>query len=350
MKSSKTGSREHTGPASGPGHLSCPRFVLTVEERPCGFDHSRLLLAGHGLPHVPFGGVQKGGPFSFEMTLAPYTKPHAFALERIAHLRTRGLTIPRPNVAARKIELIGYERLRIYFLSRRQLTAPGRPFNPNTSYKDIIRLYECDMLLRDACFSAVGQVEILLRNSISEKLSHSYGSHPYFIIGAFRNAASNLETIRTFASVYQKSKDHRAKHYRDTYSNPVMPPIWTMKEFLTFGTASRVLQSLSGPLRTAISADFGIGKDTIFTSWVECFVDLRNIRAHHDRLFNRSFQKQPSTLASAGIPTAPKQKLKAVLECLDHVLHRRGAQMNITSKVEAIINRYPEMKRAEAGF
>lgn len=284
------------------------------------------------------------------MSLPPYTKPHASAAQRVAHLRAKGLAVPRPNVAARKIELIGYERLRIYFLSRRQSAVPGRPFHPNTSYKHIIRLYECDVLLRDACFSAVGQFEILLRNAVSENLSHSHGSHPYFDGTAFRDAAANLNAVTTFVKVYQKSKDRRAKHYRETYGHPALPPIWTMKEFLTFGTSSYILQNLSGPLRTAVAASFGVGKDTIFENWVECFVDLRNICAHHDRLFNRGFQKQPSTLSSAATPTAPRKKLKAVLECLDYVLDRRGVKVNITTKVRAIIDRYPEIHPTEAGF
>ena len=88
------------------------------------------------------------------MVQIAYTKLHATAAQRIAHLRAKGLLIPRPNVAARKIETIGYERLRIYFLSRRNTSLPNRPFLPGTTYKDIIRLYECDMKLRDACFSA----------------------------------------------------------------------------------------------------------------------------------------------------------------------------------------------------
>lgn len=109
------------------------------------------------------------------MTLPPYTKPHATAAQRVAHLRSRGLIVKRPNVAARKIDLIGYERLRIYFLSRRQSGVPNRPFRPATTYQNILRLYDCDMRLREACFAAVGQFELLLRNAMSEALSDRYG-------------------------------------------------------------------------------------------------------------------------------------------------------------------------------
>ncbi|WP_239026651.1 Abi family protein [Novosphingobium decolorationis] len=258
--------------------------------------------------------------------------------------------VKRPKVAARKIDLIGYERLRIYFLSRRQLSLPDRPFVPNTTYQHILRLYECDMRLRDACFAAVGQFEILLRNAISETLSDAFGSHPYYELGAFKDAVANLSAIQTFGKVYVSSKDQRAKHYKETYSEPALPPIWTMKEFLTFGASSVIYKSLEGSLKTKIATQFGVSSDQVFTHWLDCLVDLRNMCAHHDRLFNRSFQKQPSRLRRAGIPAAPPQKLKAILECLDYLMEQRGAKISIVLKVQRIIAKFPEMRPAEAGY
>ena len=287
------------------------------------------------------------------MSLPSYLKPHATAAQWLAHLQAKGLNISQPAAAAAaaaKIELIGYERLRIYILSRRQLTATGRPFLPGTSYEDIIDLYACDTALRDACFPAVGRFEILFRNAISETLSHRHGAHPYFEPGAFRDAAANIEAIRIFSDVYQRSRDQRAKHYRAAYGQPILPPVWVLKEFLTFGASSRIYQSLSGPIRTGIAAGFGVGSDRVFTSWVECLVDLRNVCAHHDRLFNRNLQKQPMMLRSTSLPTAPMQKLKAILECLDYLLNRRGSPESITAAAEAIIRRHPAVRPAEAGF
>lgn len=286
------------------------------------------------------------------MALIPYSKPHATPAQRVAHLRSKGLIVPKPTVAAKKIELIGYERLRIYFLSRRQVSVVGKPFTPSTSYKDIIRLYECDLKMREAVFVAVGQFELLLRNSMSEALSTVHGSHPYSNVLAFKNSEARLEAYRMFVDVYHKSKDARARHYRDRYGEPTLPPIWQIKEFITFGTSSRVLKTLAGPIRTAIAHDFGVPKDIIFTQWVECLVDLRNICAHHDRLFNRNFQKQPVTLITLGgnVPTAPPKKLKAILQCLDYMLTKRGVKSNAVNEVGTIIARYPEMIPAEAGY
>ena len=196
----------------------------------------------------------------------------------------------------------------------------------------------------------MGQFELLLRNSISEVLSQSHGSHPYYVAGAFRNPTAHLAALQTFVGVYGKSKDQRARHYRQTYDEPVLPPIWTMKEFLTFGAACRIFQDLSGTIKTAIASQFGVTSDQVFISWLECLVDLRNMCAHHDRLFNRSFPKQPMTLRSVNLPTARPNKLKAVLECLDYLLAQRGVPVGVTARAGAILARFPEVLPIEAGY
>lgn len=280
----------------------------------------------------------------------PYIKPHATAQQRVSHLRSRGLSISRPNVAARKIEEIGYERLRIYFLSRRDHTLPNKPFIPGTTYNDIIRLYECDAKLRDICFMGVGRFELAFRNRISEVLSSRYGSHPYFVDAAFKDTKCHNEALQKIISVYSQSKDQRAKHYHTTYSEPPLPPIWMLKEFLTFGASARLYAALATPLRTDVAAHFGVNALPVFDSWIPCFVDLRNVCAHHDRLFNRRFQKQPQHFRRGAVPAAGPATLKGQLECLDYALSSAGLPHDLVSRVGTVLNRYPEINNAEAGY
>lgn len=262
------------------GRASCRTILFT------------LFRLGHGSPHV-LSGSAKGRPFAFLDDADSLHQTACNGRSASCSPARQGLIVARPNVAARKIDLIGYERLRIYFLSRRQVGVANRPFQVGTTYQQILRLYACDAMLREVCFAAVGQFELLLRNAISEALSDRHGSHPYFTQAAFRDAAANLEALQSFTTAYAQTKDQRALHYRQRYASPILPPIWTMKEFLTFGRVVRIFKTLDGSLRTHIAAQFGVPSDQVFTNWLECLVDIRNICAHHDRLFNRSFPKQP---------------------------------------------------------
>lgn len=284
------------------------------------------------------------------MALRPYSKPHATAAQRVTHLQSKGLYIPDPSAAAQSIDLIGYERLRIYFISRRHTNLSNRPFIPGTTYQDILDIYECDQKLRNACFSTVGQFELLFRNAVSETLSQGHGTHPYDDVTAFGDPTKHLDALQMFGKIYKESKDPRAHHYRKTYAPPLLPPIWTMKEFLTFGATVRIFQCLSGPNKTAIAQKFGIPSDSVFLNWVECLVDLRNICAHHGRLFNRVFQKQPKTFIGQNLPIARKNTLKAILECLDYLLTRRGVASMVTADINQIISRHTTVRPAEAGY
>ena len=286
-----------------------------------------------------------------QILVNPYNKPHATAAQRVAHLRSKGLIISRPGVAARKIEEIGYERLRIYFLSRRDRNLPGKPFLAGTTYKDILRLYECDYKLRNICFGEVGRFELIFRNRISETLSARFGGHPYSEAGAFKSVKDRNDRFQSALHTFNNSKDERAKHYLNNYTSPTLPPIWVLKEFLTFGASARLYNALSTNIRTEIANHFKVSTLPVFDSWVNSFVDLRNICAHHDRLFNRGFQKQPQRLVRHAVPSpaTDQSKLKAQIECLDFVLGNVGEKC-LVKRVEKIINQYPEIQNSEVGF
>lgn len=300
--------------------------------------------------HTPARGG-KGRPFFvFGPTLRPYTKPHALPADRVRHLRSKGLVVQRPNVAAKKIEAIGYERLRIYFLSRRD--QPGKTFRTGTTYQDIIQLYDCDARLRALTFKAVGRFELAFRNVVSESLSSRFGSHPYYERTAFKSAEAHNQALSQVIRTFDGSKDDRAKHYRQTYDPPALPPIWTLKEFLTFGGAARLYAALAGPLREDVARAFGVPRLPVFDNWVTCFVDLRNVCAHHDRLFNRRFQKQLQHLPRENIPTAVNSTLKAYLECLDHALGAIGEKADNVAEARRLINLniHAAVNLSEAGF
>ncbi|WP_299641510.1 Abi family protein [uncultured Tateyamaria sp.] len=282
--------------------------------------------------------------------LRHYAKPHASPTDRVQHLRSRGLIIDRPNVAARKIEAIGYERLRIYFLSRRD--QPNKTFRPGTTYNHIIQLYKCDARLRALAFEAVGRFELAFRNTLSEALSSRYGSHPFYDRNAFKDAGAHNKALAQVIKTFQQSKDDRARHYKDAYDIPALPPVWTLKEFLTFGGAAHLYAALAGPVRQDIARVFGVPRLPVFDNWITCFVDLRNVCAHHDRLFNRRFQKQLQHLPREGVPAANNNTLKALLECLDHALTAAGETSATVDEAHRIMNLqiHAAVDPAEAGY
>ncbi|TBD43406.1 Abi family protein [Rhizobium ruizarguesonis] len=282
----------------------------------------------------------------------PYTKLHKTPAQLAQHLIERGLPLPgrTRSFAEKKIAEIGYERLRIYFRSRRQLHLPDKPFIPGTTFKDIVALYEFDERLRLFCFLHTGRFEVALRNQLSEIVSDRYGSHPFFDNAGFQSAKTRATMLGRLSDIFYKKNDQRARHYFDEYNPPMLPPIWVLKEFMTFGNLSHAIEQMSNPVKNDLATAFGLPTYDMLENWVKVLNDLRNICAHHDRLFNRSFQKQPKKYISKNIPAAPQHKLKALLECLEYMLSLHGFRDPIVATVAKMIQKCPAVSPNELGY
>jgi abortive infection bacteriophage resistance protein len=286
------------------------------------------------------------------MAHRPYTKLHQTPSQLAQHLIDCGLPLPGRTraYAEKKIAEIGYKRLRIYFRSRRQLSVPDKPFIPGTKFKDIIALYEFDERLRLFCFLHTGRFEVALRNQLSEILTHRHGAHPYFDNAAYLSSKTRAATLGRLSDIFYKKNDERARHYFNVYNPPLLPPIWVLKEFMTFGNLSHVLEQISTPIQNDLTTAFGMPNFKMLENWIKALIDLRNICAHHDRLFNRHFQKQPQKFINAGVPTAPQNKLKALLQCLEHLLKSQGYNDAIVTSVGKMIQKCPAVVPSEVGY
>lgn len=284
------------------------------------------------------------------MSLIPYAKPYAAPADLVIHLIGRNLIVADPVAAERKIAEIGYDRLRIYFSSRRQNTIAGKPFTPKTSFDDIMSLYELDEALRTLCFRYCAKFELAFRNAVSEELSSKHGPHPYFDDSIYESENARLSALKCLSEVFRKSKDPRAKHYFKKYNPPYLPPIWTLKEFLTFGQTNRFFETLSKPIRLDVAKGFGMTNRDVFENWIGALIDFRNICAHHDRLWNRTFQKQIVTYRRKGVPSSPPTKLKAILEALEYLLNARGNSVGLVGEVSALIHGNSIAHPFELGF
>ena len=291
------------------------------------------------------------------MSRIPYRKPHASPEEVVKQLQERGLQVADFNAATKAVEMMGYTRLRIYLESRCDTRSEGRPFKKGVSFEDILRICECDAKLRAACLGPVGDFEILFRNSISEALSRQSGSHPQYDVAVFKGKGVQDNVLKTFTRIYesQVKRDGLAKEYSQNYSRPELPPIWYMKEMLTFGDVVDLYRSLDTKIGTSIAKDFGGLDQHFFNNWVSALVDLRNVCAHHDRLFNRTFQKNLKVLRlnKRKVPSSEirTDKLAGLLQCLNYAMSKRcGISMTIEADIGKILTEYPEINLEEVGY
>jgi abortive infection bacteriophage resistance protein len=121
-----------------------------------------------------------------------------------------------------------------------------------------------------------------------------------------------------------KSKELFIYHYQKTYHQPNLPPCWTIAEILSNGTWSILYKNLKNRQdKKQISDHFNLSPIT-FTSWLHSLSYLRNLCAHHQRLWNRQFTLGPSDIAN---------KVRSLRSP-----KRYGAQAIVIDKLMSIIN------------
>lgn len=221
--------------------------------------------------------------------------------DQIDILERRGLVIIDRDRTRRHLSNVSYYRMSAYMLPFKLRDTDGKPldkFIDGTTWDDVYNLYKFDRKLRLLVFDAIERIEIALRTQVIYQLCHKYGSHWHDQKELFMAAKTNPKTGRTF-DVFNDIQKHITEqltankkvafieHYLKTYNNPPTPPCWMSVELLYFSELSKICQNLKlRKDRTDIAKAFGIVDDNIFCSWLHTLNYLRNICAHHARLWN----------------------------------------------------------------
>lgn len=230
--------------------------------------------------------------------LRSFTKPALTIDGQIAHLRGHGLIVESEDFARFWLSNVSYYRLSAYWLYFERPKNEGGPrFRIGTRFEDVTNLYDFDRNLRRMVMRGTEHVEVALRGSWAYQLAHCGGSHSYLNVDIYRNRDALRASLKKLTNAVNASSETYIKHYRDNYGDPALPPVWMVAEMMSFGQLSRWYSNLSDrALKTRIAEPLGLSA-TVLVPLVRHVTDIRNICAHHGRLWNRRFL-QPPKLAS----------------------------------------------------
>lgn len=219
-----------------------------------------------------------------------FNKPAKTFAEQIELLKARGMQFANEQDAQFYLEQINYYRLGAYWLPFEYTHSP-HCFKPDTSFEQVLALYVFDRELRLLILDAIERLEVAVRTRFAYELAHRHGCHAYLQEQYFKPAFrwhSLLESLKTEVS---RADEVFIEHYKHTYDDPELPPIWATCEVMSFGQLSKWYQLLA-PIQTrkAISSHFDCDEKQ-FEGLLQHFVYLRNTCAHHSRLWNRKFTK-----------------------------------------------------------
>lgn len=221
----------------------------------------------------------------------PFTKQPTTFAQQVQILVSHGVTIPDPAKAEFYLSQLNYYRLAAYCLPF-EVNQHSHQVAPGTTFDDVLNLYVFDRELRLLMLDAIERVEVALRTQMAYHLSHRYQTaHPHLDQTIFKNTQRYQAGIANLHSEVSKSNEDFIRHLTTKHQEP-LPPIWAVVELMTMGQLSKWYSNIAVRAdRQAISANFGLN-ERVTTSFCEHLSLVRNIAAHHSRLWNRKITKQ----------------------------------------------------------
>ena len=161
------------------------------------------------------------------------------------------------------------------------------------SEEEIINIYIFDNRLRFLLLDLLERIEKSFKCRMSSELSiEENDSHWYLNKDFFDSAEKHKKILELITEKVDSSRELSILHYKYTYSEPTLPPIWTVLEILSFGQCVEIFTSLKKEYRNKISRSFG-EDEQFLTNWMLCLSLLRNHCAHYSRLWSRNLTFVP---------------------------------------------------------
>ncbi|MDK3019349.1 Abi family protein [Pseudodonghicola flavimaris] len=286
-----------------------------------------------------------------------FEKPAVSVPDQIELLKRRGMIVGDEAQAQHYLNFISYYRLRAYWLPFEVPAANNgdHAFRDGTTFEDVLTLYIFDRELRLLVLDAIERVEVALRAQWAHHMAMSHGPHGYLEQGHYSVIRHHAKDVTDLEKEFNRSDDAFAIHYRDKYDSPKLPPVWMAAEVMSFGLLSKFYSNLKTRAdRKAIADPFALD-EAVVTSFAHHISTVRNICAHHGRLWNKRFTvtmtvpKYPAKLPVAMRDADPRY-LHNTLVMLDYLLALIAPGNEWKKRLVALIDGCPLADPSSMGF
>lgn len=238
--------------------------------------------------------------------LVDYDKPYRKPGQLVLKLKSEGLAVPNRAFAEKVIFRENYYRFKAYCIPFWDKTIDR--FHSGTTFDDLYGLYCADQKLREFLIPLLAELEVRIRGTVDNVVT-GITNDPFWHInkGYFKNYSDVERALSKTQQRFNHGKQEFAIHYRGkyftkrSYDHRHMPPFWIISEIFTIEQLLSVCKSLNekcpefvGPANSnklvAAATPFGIDSYNSLMTNLKCILELRNVCAHHSRLWNRNLQ------------------------------------------------------------
>lgn len=290
------------------------------------------------------------------MAKVPYTKPALTLDQQVQQLRQRGMSFGDEAHAHHYLGALNYYRLTAYWLPF-EADHTTHSFAPGTTFEAVLDRYVFDRELRLLVMDAIERIEVAIRTQFAYHLGHTYGPHALSdstLFNASSRGWSYTGGIFQLSGSVRESREIFIQHLTSKYIEP-LPPVWAVVELMSLGELSKWFRNLSlSADRNAISRHFCLD-ESILTSFLHHLVIVRNICAHHSRLWNRSFvfifkhPKRDPEIAAKGLAGGSDRKLYSTLVMLAYFMDQLCPGHEWKIRLRTLVSRH-HIPIAQMGF
>ncbi|MBL8080466.1 MAG: Abi family protein [Anaerolineales bacterium] len=289
-----------------------------------------------------------------------YTKPALTFEEQAQLLLKRGLVADK-NLLVERLSLVNYYRLSAYWYNfkRIDIVTGVESFAPNTTFDMIWGRYSFDRELRRFIVEALEHVEVaVLRTCLVEQFTLAHGPFGYVTLANFNPRFSSTDHARLLSELTEtinRSKEEFIGRFSGKYTREAHLPLWMATEVMTFGQLFTMFRNLDRGDLQVIARRFNL-YPPVMVSWLHTLLFIRNICAHHARLWNRDISIRPQIPARKHSPEwhSPVKfnntRVFAVLGLLCYLMKYLEPSYDFLARLEGLLLAYPEIPIREMGF
>lgn len=282
-----------------------------------------------------------------------YEKPPLIFADQAKLLISRGMVGSETDIE-RHLSSVNYYRLSGYWYHRLD---GSDVFKPGTTFRGAWDRYVFDRKLKLLVMDAVERIEIAIRTWVSYHHAHEYGAFAYADPNSFPDFCPGKygELLRRIENEVGRSGemfiDHFEKKYGDEHK---YPPIWVATEVMSFGSVIQLYQASPNAVKKPIASKLDVSH-SVLRSWLWSLNEVRNLCAHHGRLWNRAVGNKPMIPKKSHHPAwhdppVDSSRVYGILCVCSHSLSRISPGSTWRRRVRQLLEEYPDIPRKNMGF
>ena len=210
--------------------------------------------------------------------------------------------------------------------------------------------------MRLILFDALERIEIALRTKLVYYPSIELDQWWFENESNFFSKEFHKESLIEIDKELARTKEIFIKSHYDKYGNEHRPPAYKTLEVISFGCLSKLYSNLNNNItaKNRIARELNLPNHNFLRSWLKTFNTVRNIIAHHSRLWNRNIDFPPKLLYKTEFDFIEEPEnensIYHCMSCILYVLNKVSKGHSIKDRLISLIESTDYIDLSEMGI